>query len=486
MAGKKFIKSTLLLTASLAAVRVSGMAFRVFLAARMGEEGVGTYQMMLSVYAPCATVAAAGLGVAVTKLTGGRHVREKSAEGVVRFAFAWSAGVALMIAACLFLSAEGIAARLMGDASAAAGVRALSPGLPFVAVSAAAGGWFIAVGRVRALCVTQILEQAVRIGLTVWLMDGFPAAGRPFAACLGNSAAEAVSCIALVCWLWADARRFRRRAGAKDPTVSRDFLPVVLPIAASKGLTGGLHAAENLIIPARAALCYGDRQKAVAGFGALKGMALPLIMFPSSVLATISSLLLPELTTAFTLRRHDRIRDLTRRTLRISWALSVGVGGGFFRFARPLGEILYHSRAVGGMLSVLAVTVPFIYLDLIVDGLLKGVGEQVACLRYNLMDAAARIALALALLPRFGIDGFLAVMVVSNVGVSLLETRRLIKVTGAAPRPFPLLLPPAAAAAAYFVSRLVSGAGLAALLTGGALFAAVYGLCVLPLILKEK
>ena len=486
MAAKQFIKSTFLLSASLALVRISGMALRVCLAAKMGEEGVGVYQMMLSVFLPASTVVTAGVGIAVTRLVSARLARGQGARDILRFSFLWCAGIALMVSASLFISAGAISRGMLHNAAAARGVRILSAGLPFIAVSAAAGGGFLATGKVRALCATQILEQAVRIALTVLLISRFPPADRPLAACIGNTAAEIVSCLAVALWLWADVRRAALPSPSAKTDVSRSFLPIVLPIAASKGLTGSLHATENLLIPARAALYYGDRDRAVAGFGALKGMALPLIMFPSSVLSTISSLLLPELTAAFALRRHDKIISLTQKTLRITWILSVGVGGAFFRFARPAGRILYHSETVGDILSVLAFTVPFIYLDLIVDGLLKGVGEQVACLRYNVADAAVRIALSFFLLPRFGIPGFLAVMVVSNIGVSLLETRRLLSVTGARLRPLPLLLPPAAATAAYLLSRLIPGEGVPAVLLAGVLFTAVYLLFLLPLLQTKR
>lgn len=61
-----------------------------------------------------------------------------------------------------------------------------------------------------------------------------------------------------------------------------------------------LQAGESVLIPACLAAYLGTRAEAVAQYGSLKGMALPLIFFPFSVLAALSGLLMPEITRAHT------------------------------------------------------------------------------------------------------------------------------------------------------------------------------------------
>ena len=65
-----------------------------------------------------------------------------------------------------------------------------------------------------------------------------------------------------------------------------------------------------------------------------------------------------------------------------------------------------------------------------VDGILKGLGEQLSSFRYTALDSVVRIALIYLLLPRFGMQGFLFVMLVSNLLTSLLNLHRLLHVTG--------------------------------------------------------
>ena len=71
------------------ALRALGMVFRVFVAARLGPEGMGLYQLILSVYMVFVSLASAGINVASTRLgaqclTRGRgigHRRHAGAAG---------------------------------------------------------------------------------------------------------------------------------------------------------------------------------------------------------------------------------------------------------------------------------------------------------------------------------------------------------------------------------------------------------------------
>ena len=112
------------------------------------------------------------------------------------------------------------------------------------------------------------------------------------------------------------------------------------------------------------------------------------------------------------------------------------------------------------------------YPDAIVDGMLKGLGEQVSCVRYNTITMAMDVLLLRALLPRFGLAAYLLSFAVTHLVNFALSLRRLLAVTGHAPDiryAVRALLCTAGAAAAAFS---VFGPGLWPILLGRtALFA---------------
>ena len=117
------------------------------------------------------------------------------------------------------------------------------------------------------------------------------------------------------------------------------------------------------------------------------------------------------------------------KALQLTLLISILLGGLFTVFAYDLGEVLYHSRDVGFLLRVLAPLMPVMYLESIVDGMLKGLNQQVSSLRYSVLDSVSRIVLILVLVPLRGMGGFLWIMVFSNFLTSGLNLHRLLRVT---------------------------------------------------------
>ena len=87
---------------------------------------------------------------------------------------------------------------------------------------------------------------------------------------------------------------------------------------------------------------------------------------------------------------------------------------------------------MGRYVQILGFVAPFMYLESMVDGVLKGLGEQLATFRYSLFDSVFRIAAIALLLPRYGITAFLGIMIASNLFTFTLNTRRMLRVAGTA------------------------------------------------------
>ena len=81
-------------------------------------------------------------------------------------------------------------------------------------------------------------------------------------------------------------------------------------------------------------------------------------------------------------------------------------------------------------MKVLGFVAPFMYLESMVDAILKGMGEQLATFRYSVLDSILRIAGILWLMPQYGMPGFLAVMTASNLLTCWLNTGRMVRQLG--------------------------------------------------------
>ena len=270
----------------------------------------------------------------------------------------------------------------------------------------------------------------------------------------------------------------------------RELWAIALPVGGNRLLVSILQAVESSLIPMCLTLHLGQRGEAVAQYGALKGMALPLIFFPFSVLSAMSGLLMPEIARAHTRKDKTAEARLIDTTMRTAGLFSAVAGAGLILFGEPLATLVYREEAVGLYVSLLGWVAPFMYLESMVDGILKGLGEQLATFRYAVLDSGVRILAAVLLVPRYGALGFLGMMAISNLMTCLLNTARMLRCTRMRPRPGAWLLVPAAVAGlgalATLATRQVVSSGMAGLVAQLAVFGAGAGVPAVFLFVKNR
>lgn len=427
---RTYLHNAALLTGSGLVLRALGMGFRIVLVAYLGSEGMGLYQLILALYMVFVSFATAGVNVASARLAAQSLARGSGMAETLRglCITALGFGTAAMLAQSVL--AGPCARYLLHDVRAETALLILAPSLPFMAVSGAVRGCFLAARRVQPNITAQLIEQLVRMavaaaGLRVLAQWG---AGYGCAAVLlGNTVSESVSCGIMLAFA-ARTPEFAPRPGAPlHPYTRKELYDILWPVEGSRLLASALQAAESSLIPYTLAIYTGSRAEAVAQYGSLKGMALPLLFFPFSVLGALSGLLMPEITRAHTKGDTAAMRRLIFTMLRMTGAFSLAAGAGFVLLGAPLAGFIYRDAKVGRYVQLLGFVAPFMYLESMVDGVLKGLGEQLATFRYSLFDSVFRIAAIWLVVPQYGMMGFLGVMAVSNLMTCGLNMRRMMK-----------------------------------------------------------
>ena len=437
MQQKEFMKNTMVMTVTALVLRAIGIIFRIYLSGRIGAEGMGLYQMVFSVYVLLSTFASTGICTAVARLVTDELVcgSIKSIRRVLRRAIPLCVAVGLLSAILIFVFSATVCSYLLKDMRAVTSVKALGVGLPFMGVTACLRGYFMARRKTVLPSIAQILEQLARIGFIFMFLQLFDKTVERacLAVILGDSFAEIFSCCVISVGYVLDIRRVKSQhtSGSLQTKngMLRRLLDIAAPITVGRYVNSALRTMENVLVPQKLTAFGGTTQTSLEQFGMLKGMALPLLFFPSSFLSSVSTLLIPELSEAHTLGEQKKVCRAVKKTLRITLLTSILLGGLFTVFAYEFGDILYGSREVGFLLRVLAPLTPIMYLESIVDGMLKGLNQQLSSLWYNLLDSASRIALIMVIVPRKGLAGFLFIMILSNFLTSYLNLQRLLKVT---------------------------------------------------------
>ncbi len=428
-----FLKNGIIMVVSALMIRSMNLFFRVFLSDKIGAEGVGLYQLIISVYVFFAAASTAGISLTATRLYA--DFSAKGDDGKAQYAVQRCLLVSMMAGSLLggvmFFSADFAAVHFLHESGTAAALKLLAPSLPFMAVSACIRGYFTARRQTVQTAVEQLLEQGIEMGVFA-LAFAFFQPQTPSQACctavLGTTAAEVISFVySLCCYAWDRHKLACRSCKAKG--LFRKILPVAIPVTANSCLRSGLSAAENLLIPLGLQKYGSDTAAALSQYGIISGMAMPVLTFPSVFILPFAALIVPEMSEAFARHHVNSIRHIAEKMFRLTLLYSVPVTVIFVFFAGDIGEALYHHHQAGIFLAVLAPVIPFMYLDSVTDGMLKGLNEQTSYLIFNIIDSVIRVALTYFLLPQMGIAGMIVVIIVSELLNTVMSIARLIHVT---------------------------------------------------------
>ena len=430
MQRQSYVRNAAILTATGLILRAVGMFFRVYIAARIGAEGMGVYQLIYTVYTLAITLATAGLSIASTRICAQLFAGQRpgAARRAMKTMIGLGFGLGILACVLLYCGAPLASELWLKDERALLPLRILAPSLPFMAMSAILRGYFMAVREVRPNSIAQLFEQVVRIAVVaaaLCAVDPKNITASCSAVVIGNTVSEFFSWMLMALFYHRSIRTIQR----EDKAVSglwHQLWQILAPVCANQYLTSVLRSVENVMVPACLTIFTMSRESALSQYGALKGMAMPVLFFPFSFLGTLSTLLMPEITEAYVQGRKQALRYLINRVLLLTLVLSILAGGLYTVFAYDIAQVLYQSNEIGFYIAVLGPLTPFMYLESMVDGILKGLNEQLATFRYSILDSVLRILLIALLLPKWGMKGFLFVMLVSNLLTSLLNWLRLL------------------------------------------------------------
>lgn len=435
-------------------LRFVGTSFQVYISASLGPAGVGLLQLVLSVGSLAMVAAMGGIRTATMYLTAeelGKD-RPRNVRWVLSGCFLYSILFSGTISAALYFFAPIIAQSWIGDERTIEALRLFAAFLPLTCLCGVMTGYFTAANRIGVLAAVEVAEQLASMAATMLVLK-FWAGSDPGRACisviLGSCAGSMLTLSCLVCL----RIRERPKKGPRIPVAYR-ISQAALPLALADVLRSGITTTENLMVPKRLA-----RNKTIANplaaFGLLSGMVFPILMFPACILFGLAELLIPELARCHAAQSHGRISYLVKRSLKVAMLYGILFGGLMFLLAEPLCLRLYKNSDAGKYLRLYALLVPMLYCDAITDAMTKGLGQQKACVRYNILTSAMDVLLLYLLLPNYGMEGYFFSFFVThalNFGLSL---RRLLKISHVRiPYYVPLLSASAAIASLWITSHL--------------------------------
>ena len=419
------------------AIRYVSVAFNVYLTNRIGAVSMGLFTLVSSVYGFALTLATSGISLATTKLVseamGGieENKRNFAIKCVMKKSLSFAFLISLIVSIGLYFLSPFIAENILKDSRTLSSLRVLSYTLIPIALSSSMSGYFIAMRKVHKNAAVQVFGHAIKIFSCIYLLSAITSTDIE-KACLsiiwGGTIAELSSFIIHLISFLIDIKK-QKTQERSDLSLAKKLIPLTLPIAFSAYVRSALVTIEHLLIPWGLEKNGTNRDMSLAAYGTVHSIVFPLVLFPSAISSSFAGLLVPEISESSASNDIARIERIINRVLKTVLIYSIGVAGIMICLSTEFGNAFFSDNNAVKYLLFIAPLVPVMYLDTSVDSILKGLGHQFYCMIINIVDATLSVILVWALLPRYGIIGYIVTVYFTELINATLSITKLLCVT---------------------------------------------------------
>jgi stage V sporulation protein B len=429
--------ATLLVTILSTVEKALSFFYRIILSRRIGAEGVGLYNISLTVFALFLTVATGGIPITVSRLMAKAEVSGKKEQKSATITAAILCVLAITIPICMiFLIAKDHLSFLFGDSRCVQVFIILAPGLVLTSVYSVMRGVFWGDKNFLPYSLIELFEDAVMVivgSILVWNTTD---------ALTGASYAALAVTISFI-FSFTVSLLYYFMHGGKMTSPKTAFAPLIkssLPITATRTLSSLFNSLIALLLPRLLiSQCGLSSSEATALYGVAMGMAIPILFIPSSFIGSIAVVLSPELSEHYYQKNNaNLVRDI-KNALYSSLLIAVPLAAILCAVGRPLGNFLYSDETSGELICRFALMLVPMCVSMLTTTVLNSLGHEKKTFLYYLLSAAVMLSITLFLTKYLSIYAYLIGMALSFIITCLSNLRLLCKICPQL-HPMPLLL----------------------------------------------
>lgn len=416
---KSLFKTVALITIFSFLTRILGFLFRIILSRVVGPEGVGLYQVASSIFMVLLTIISSGLPLIISRMSAtylaNKEKNKESSMISVALIFALIMSIVLSLIVILF---KNLFANFFTDRRCVEILIVLLPSLIFSSVYCVLRGAMWGRGNYFALCVTELYEQVVRILLCLLVISPtFSALDNALSMGWTMSIACLFSMILVVLLYF--------YYGGKISKPQKKYLSPLIkqstPITFMRMAGSFLQPLIAFIIPARLVSIGYTNSQAMSLYGVAMGMTMPLLFIPSTIIGSLSTALVPDISTAVAQNNQKHIEERINSSMFFALVISCLFVPIFLGMGEQMGIFLYDNIMSGTLLQAGSWVLIPLGLTNITSALLNSLGLEHKSF-INFVAGAVGMFLALWFLPNLiGVNSLVFGMGINYLIVAILN-----------------------------------------------------------------
>ena len=431
---KFFIFNTSILIITSLIFRGIDIYFTAYISQKIGSEYIGIYQLVMSVYLFGITLATSGINLAVTRIISEELAinNNGSLKKVMKRCLYITLITSIFTSLIFWVNSDFIISKCLHNKVDKSVIHLVCLALPLISMSSALSGYFAGVRRIYKNAIGQFIEHVAKVLVCAYLINIFLPKGITyscFALILGDLISEIISFIYTYTVYLFDKQKYSNSVElVKHNNYSHRILRISIPVAITSYIRSGLTTFKQIIIPSSLEKSGIDCSQSLSKYGIINGMALPVIMFPDILVKSFASLLIPEFARYNAKKDYKRIKQMAGLLLFLIGGCALLLTIILFIFSDILGIWLYKDSSIGFYIRILAPLATFIYVDTIVDSILRGLDAQIGVMIINILDLLISTSFIYFAVPKLGVIGYIISIYISEILNFAISTFQVIRI----------------------------------------------------------
>lgn len=434
---KLFLINGAILTSTSLLMKFAALIFNIYISNQIGSEAVGVFSLVMAVYLFFITVATSGLNIAVTVIVSEKFALNKNQQAIkaIRTCIFFSLLLGIAAGGLILLFSNFITSKCLHNMVSSSPLFYIAIGLPFIAMSSCISSYFATIRKAYKNAISQVFEFTIKMFATIILLKINISNGVE-AICISLILADVISEICsftLIFILYIIDIKLKKLEDIRSFGQRINILKIAFPVAVTSYIRSGLSTLKQLIIPTQLEKSGISCSRALSQYGMINGMVLPVITFPTVFTDSYSMLLIPEFSTYVAQKNYKAINYIANKIFKITCAFTMCICSIFFIFSNDLGLAIYNNIEIGYYFKIFTPFVFFMYMDHIIDCILKGLNKQFGVMCCNILDLSITTCFIYFLLPVLGIKGYVLSIFFSEVLNFSISLFQLFKYSGIKP-----------------------------------------------------
>lgn len=416
-----------------------GGLFRLPLTNIIGIEGIGVFQMVMSIYSLALVFVSGGVTNALSKLVSSARARGDydKINSYLGWALAFTLGLSAILA-LVFLAFSREISLLQGAEQGASSYKILALLLPLGGLVGVFRGIVQGFENMTPTAISQIIEQVTKLAFGLIFAYAFGKQGISAGvagAFLGITLSELFACFYLGLIV------FKKSKTSLNPSCRKEFFSASLPLTLGGAVLPLTHAVESLVIVSLLQKSGLSQESATALYGLQTGVVGAILNFPLIISMAVAISLLPNLSYLVAKGDNDGQKSLIAKSFSSMWFLLIPLVFGIMAVSKTLYPIIYPSTMATylgtavQLTSVVGISIICTAIMQYLVSLLQANGFYNYSMVFHIIGGVAKILMLFILAPIGGIGIFS--IAISNIVLStIVSACALIKLGGLVKIPF--------------------------------------------------